>query len=53
MATKKSKVEEPQEEVVLQPEVTETIEEVVEKQQVNVGEDGILNRDYMVYKYKK
>ncbi len=49
MATKKSKVEEPQEEVVLQEETTQE----VEKQQVNVGEDGILNRDYMVYKYEK
>jgi hypothetical protein len=49
MATKKSKVEEPQEEVVLQEETTQE----VEKEQVPVGEDGILDRAYMSIKYKK
>ena len=49
MATKKSKVEEPQEEVVLQEETTQE----VEKEQVPVSEDGITDRAYMSIKYKK
>jgi hypothetical protein len=56
MATKKSISQEEviaKEELVVQPEVTETVEQFVEKQQVPVGEDGILDRAYMSIKYKK
>ena len=53
MATKKSKVEDPQEEVVLQEEATQEIEQIVEKEQIPVGQDGILDRAYMSIKYKK
>lgn len=53
MATKKSKVEESQEEVVLHEETTQEVEQVVEKEQIPIGEDGILDRAYMSIKYKK
>lgn len=53
MATKKSKVEEPKEEVALHEETTQEVEQVVEKEQIPIGEDGILDRAYMSIKYKK
>jgi hypothetical protein len=53
MATKKTKVEEPKEEVVLQEETTQEVEQVVDTPKVPVSEDGITDRAYMSIKYKK
>lgn len=53
MATKKSKVEEPQEEVVVQEEITQEVEQTVDTPKIPVSEDGITDRAYMSIKYKK
>ena len=53
MATKKTKVEEPKEEVVLQEETTQEVEQVVDTPKVPVSKDGITDRAYMSIKYKK
>ena len=53
MATKKSKVEELQEEIVLQPEITEETDQVVEEVAAPAIIHGNTSRGYTSNKYKK